>query len=92
VKWIRTSQIDLAALAGQTFSGRFGASVLFCSYSPLTGWHWIYPGGSEKIQEPQALLCDPEWAEKHPRHSPVLRSETPTKIKRSKVEQMLLNL
>lgn len=63
-----TGTIDLSKLKG-VVSGRFlgdielSGSVLFVSYSHVTRqWYWVYPGGEEKIDEPQMLFLDDAWA------------------------------
>ena len=85
-RWIFTSRIEPADLEG-TVSGRFGASVMFVSYSRVTGWHWIYPSGQEKIDEPQMLFLEPDWARAHPRTSPVSRRENPLRLRKQKIQQ-----
>jgi hypothetical protein len=88
-RWVFTARIDPGDL-GKVVSGRFGSSVMFVHYSRFTGWHWIYPGGEEKIAEPEMLFLDPEWCEAHP--AKVFRplSEKKVAIRRKKEDQLLL--
>jgi hypothetical protein len=92
MEWISTSLIEPGDLEG-TVSGRFGGSVMFVAYSKFTRrWLWIYPGGTEKIEEPPQLFLDPLWAAAHPRTSPVVQREKPTRLRKKKSEQLLMDL
>jgi hypothetical protein len=72
-------------------SGRFGGSVMFVAYSkPLHQWYWIYPGGEEKIAQPQMLFLDEEWARAHPAKNFSPKVEKPLAIRQRKAEQLLL--
>jgi len=63
---------------------------MFVSYSHLIRqWYWIYPGGEEKIAEPQMLLLDEEYARAHRLEKSSPRRENPLRIRKSKNEQLL---
>lgn len=48
-------------------SARNGANVFFAAYSNLLRrWYMVYPGGEEKISEPQMILVEEQWAKDHP--------------------------
>jgi hypothetical protein len=48
------------------FSARNGGSVFFCAYSRvLSQWFMVFPGGEEKIDEPQMIFISDEWAKEH---------------------------
>ena len=89
-RWVFTSRIEPANLAG-VVSGRFGSNVLFVSYSRLLRqWYWVYPGTAEKIAEPQMLFLDDLWAREHPREKSVVRREKPLAIRQQRAEQLML--
>jgi len=88
--WIFTARIDPDALCG-VISGRFGASVMSVSYDKFLGrWMWVYPGGAEKIAQPQMLFLERNWARQHPAKKSFVRRENPLAIRRQKAEQMML--
>jgi len=89
MRWVFASRIEPADIEG-TISARCGCNVFFAAFSKVTGWLWIYPGGEEKIAEPQMLFVDEEWAREHPRRSPVISRENPLRIRKQKVEQLRL--
>lgn len=61
-RWIFTSRIEPSSIKG-VISVRFGASVMFAAYSrALRQWYHVYPGGEEKIPEPQMIFVDEELA------------------------------
>lgn len=61
-QWVTTNMIDLSKLTG-VISGRFGASVMFVAYEKyFRRWVWVYPGGAERINEPEMILVDENWA------------------------------
>jgi hypothetical protein len=88
-RWTFTFRIEPGELEG-TVSGRFGQNLIFCAFSTLTGWWWVYPGGMQRIEEPQMLYLDPAWAREHPRKSPAPRRENPIRMRKQKVEQLCL--
>src|SRR5215475_9685086 len=91
-RWILTGRIDPAAIPG-VVSGRFGASAMFVAYDRLRAqWMWIYPGGEEKIAEPQMLFLDENWAREHPGKKSRGRRENPLAIRRQKSEQLVFDL
>lgn len=87
--WILTGRVEPPT---GVVSGRFGASVMFVAYSKLLRqWYWIYPGGEEKIPEPQMLFLDEKWAREHPSKNFSPKLEKASCIRRKKGgEQMLL--
>jgi hypothetical protein len=49
-----------------TVSARNGSNAFFAYYSPITNrWSMIYPGGEERIDEPQMLFLDSEYVKAH---------------------------
>jgi hypothetical protein len=87
-QWIFTFRVEPPA---GVVSGRFGNSVMFVAYQRLTDqWHWIYPGGAEKIEEPQMLFLDETWVREHPSKKNRGRRENPLAIHKSKAEQLQL--
>jgi hypothetical protein len=89
MRWIFTSRIEPRDLEG-IVSGKYGSTVMFVAFSPVTGWHWIYPGGSERVSEPPMLFLDEQWARAHPRRSTVIHRENPRRIRKKKAEQLNL--
>jgi hypothetical protein len=74
-----------------TVTGRFGASVMSVWHSRfLNQWYWICGSSMEKIAEPQMLFLDPAKVKR--RQKITHRTENPLRIKRSKTEQLLLNV
>jgi hypothetical protein len=64
---------------------------MFVAYSRfLRQWYWIYPGGEEKIAEPQMLFLDEEWARANPAKNFSPKRENPLAIRRGKSEQLVL--
>jgi hypothetical protein len=86
--WVMTASVDPPE--GVT-SGRFGAAVMFVSHSRLLRqWYWVYPGGAEKIPEPQMLFLDEEWARANPAKNFSPKVENPLAIRRPRAEQLVL--
>jgi hypothetical protein len=87
--WIFTQRVEPPT---GVVSGRFGASAMFVSYSHLIKqWYWVYPGGEQKIEQPQMLFLDEEWAREHPSKTFSPKVEKPSCIRRRKgAEQLLL--
>ena len=70
-------------------SGRFGASVMSVAYSQLVRqWYWIYPGGEEKIAQPQMVFVEETWARENRNLCPI-RTEKNLAF-HQKSEQLLL--
>lgn len=87
-RWVITATVDSTKLPG-VVSGRFGASVMFVSYSKIFGcWEWVYPGGIERIAEPQMLFIDEQWASQNRKLG--VKRENSHRIRKSKVEQLKL--
>jgi len=100
-RWVLTSEIDITKLRG-VVSGRImgdvelSGSVLFVYYSrALRRWEWVIGGGrSEVIDEPQMLFLDEDWVRKNRNLSTSdkpIKLEKPTRIRRKKSSQMLLD-
>jgi len=88
-RWIETRLIDPPS--GVVLSALFGNSGLFVSYSPLLDqWYHVYPGGEEKIAEPEMILVDEDWIRNHRLVKPRPKREVPRRIRRRKAEQLRL--
>lgn len=64
-RWIFTFRVHPPTCV---VSARNGGSLFFAGYSPaLRQWYWVFPGGSEKIDEPQMIFVAEDYAETHKR-------------------------
>ncbi len=51
-------------------SARNGASIFFAAYSKvLRQWFFVYPGGEERIDEPQMILVEEDYVRDHPNNN-----------------------
>lgn len=70
--WVLTWRI--IPPTGCVVSTRNGSNVFWAAYSRfLRQWYMIYPGGEEKIDEPQMLFVSHEYADTHKREGAVRR-------------------
>jgi hypothetical protein len=62
--WVETCTVERPEF---TVSGRFGASIMFVSYSRLTDqWYWLQPNSViEKIAEPPLIYVEQDYVDKH---------------------------
>lgn len=76
--WVFAFRVDPPI--GFVVSARTGGSVFFAAYSrPLDQWFMVYPGGEERIAEPQMLFLEEEYVSEHTRDlSKVVRRPTTT--------------
>jgi hypothetical protein len=74
--------------------GRFGASVMDVAYDKLLDrWLWLQPYGvTEHIAEPPQIFVDELWARQHTLETPRAKPEKPTRIRRGKAAQLVLEL
>lgn len=87
--WVFTFRVDPPT--GTVVSARNGGSVFFAGYSRLLRqWFMVYPGGEEKIDEPQMLFVEDEYAKAHERQN-VGRRPT-IKLRESKTKPIQFEL
>lgn len=69
-------------------SARNGGSVFFAAYSQvLRQWYWVYPGGEQKIDEPQMLFLTSEYADTHKREGVGRRPSVKLREEKQKLVQ-----
>jgi len=88
-QWVSTSLIEPADLEG-VVTGRFGSNMMFVSFSQVSGWSWVFSGGTERIEEPEMLFLEEAWTSEHPRRSPIVHRENPARVRKKKSEQLSL--
>ena len=76
-----------------TVSIRYGAAVMFGYYSKwLDQWFAVNGGRETRVEPPQMIFVSEEYARSHRRDLGQVRSyrENPLRIRKQKVEQMLM--
>jgi hypothetical protein len=90
--WVETRTIEPPDRV--TLTGRFGASIMFVAYSKaLDRWVWLQPRSiEERIAEPEMILVDANYVNKHTLKIPRAARERRTLIREKRSSQLQLAL
>ncbi len=67
MKWVFAFHVDPPTWV---VSARNGASVFFAGYvKVLRQWYMVFPGGEEKIDQPQMIFVTADYADTHKREN-----------------------